>query len=161
VYKSFGCIIRIIFSTYHPIFPNRFQYPRIRRFVVRIRTGIFHDLGRFCREYNCEKYSLHIWVQVLDPNSSADCWDHYVGGAMRFRCFTRKTKLAWVGTSIYYCPFGDNWGRQAGRDFLTCTFFVMKKTLTAISRRVCFPSARVQFVGPSGDEGPGTTFSPT
>ena len=34
------------------------------------------------------------------------------------------------------------------------------KTLTAISCRVCFPSARIRFVGPSGDEGPGPTFSP-
>jgi len=34
------------------------------------------------------------------------------------------------------------------------------KTLTAISCRVCFPSARIRFVGPSGDAGPGPTFSP-
>ena len=35
------------------------------------------------------------------------------------------------------------------------------KTLTAISCRVCFPLARIRFSGPSGDEGPGPTFSPT
>jgi hypothetical protein len=34
------------------------------------------------------------------------------------------------------------------------------KTLTAISCRVCFPSARIHFVDPSGDDGPGPTFSP-
>jgi len=34
------------------------------------------------------------------------------------------------------------------------------KTLTAISCRVCFPSARIRFVGPSGDDGSGPTFSP-
>ena len=34
------------------------------------------------------------------------------------------------------------------------------KTLTAISCRVCFPSARIRFVGPSGDDGPRPTFSP-
>jgi len=34
------------------------------------------------------------------------------------------------------------------------------KTLTAISCRVCFPSVRIRFVGPSGDDGPGPTFSP-
>ena len=34
------------------------------------------------------------------------------------------------------------------------------KTLTAISCRVCFPSARIRFTGPSGDDGPGPTFSP-
>jgi len=34
------------------------------------------------------------------------------------------------------------------------------KTLTAISCRVCFPSTRIRFSGPSGDEGPGPTFSP-
>ena len=32
--------------------------------------------------------------------------------------------------------------------------------MTAISCRVCFPSARIRFVGPSGHEGPGPTFSP-
>ena len=34
------------------------------------------------------------------------------------------------------------------------------KTLTAISCRVCFPSTRIRFVSPSGDDGPGPTFSP-
>ena len=34
------------------------------------------------------------------------------------------------------------------------------KTLTAISCRVCFPSARIRFVGHSGDDGSGPTFSP-
>ena len=34
------------------------------------------------------------------------------------------------------------------------------KTLTALSCRVCFPSARIWFVGPAGEEGPGPTFSP-
>lgn len=34
------------------------------------------------------------------------------------------------------------------------------KTLTALSCRVCFPSTRIRFVGPDGDEGPGPTFSP-
>jgi hypothetical protein len=32
-------------------------------------------------------------------------------------------------------------------------------TLTAISCRVCSPSARIRFVGPAGDSGPGPTFS--
>jgi hypothetical protein len=35
------------------------------------------------------------------------------------------------------------------------------KTLTAISCRVCFPSSRIRFVGPAGDNSPGPTFSPT
>lgn len=34
------------------------------------------------------------------------------------------------------------------------------KTLTQLSCRVCFPSSRIQFVGPSGNGGPGPTFSP-
>jgi len=34
------------------------------------------------------------------------------------------------------------------------------KTLTTISCRVCFPSARIRLTGPSGDDGPGPTFSP-
>ena len=33
------------------------------------------------------------------------------------------------------------------------------KTLTAISSRVCFPSARIRFVGPQGNDS-GPTFSP-
>jgi hypothetical protein len=33
------------------------------------------------------------------------------------------------------------------------------KTLTVISCRVCFPSARIRFVGPKGNES-GPTFSP-
>lgn len=34
------------------------------------------------------------------------------------------------------------------------------KTLTAISCRVCFPSALIRFAGPAGDSGPRPTFSP-
>jgi len=34
------------------------------------------------------------------------------------------------------------------------------KTLTRLSCRVCFPSARVRFVGPAGEERTGPTFSP-
>ena len=34
------------------------------------------------------------------------------------------------------------------------------KTLTVLSCRVCFPSMRIRFVGPSGDNGLGPTFSP-
>jgi len=34
------------------------------------------------------------------------------------------------------------------------------KTLMAISCRVCFPSARIRFTGPAGEERTGPTFSP-
>ena len=34
------------------------------------------------------------------------------------------------------------------------------RRFTTISFRVCFPPARIRFVGPSGDSGPGPTFSP-
>jgi len=33
------------------------------------------------------------------------------------------------------------------------------RTLTGISFRMCFPYARIRFTGPSGDDGPGPTFS--
>lgn len=34
------------------------------------------------------------------------------------------------------------------------------KTLTAMSCRVCFPSTRIRFIGPGGEERAGPTFSP-
>ena len=35
------------------------------------------------------------------------------------------------------------------------------KTLTRLSCRVCFPSARIRFAGPGGEGRTGPTFSPT
>jgi len=34
------------------------------------------------------------------------------------------------------------------------------KTLTRLSCRVCFPSVRIRFTGPAGEERTGPTFSP-
>lgn len=79
----------------------------------------------------------------------------------------------WVGRVFLNPPFGpgvERWfsklyqERSAGRTteaivlWKSATETSAWKTLTAISCRVCFPSARIRFVGP-GDSS-GSTFSP-
>jgi hypothetical protein len=81
----------------------------------------------------------------------------------------------WEGRVFLNPPFGpgvEQWfsklyqERSAGRTtaaivlWKSATETAAWKTLTAISCRVCFPSARIRFVGPAGDSGPGPTFSP-
>jgi len=81
----------------------------------------------------------------------------------------------WKGRVFLNPPFGpgvEKWfsklyqERSAGRTteaivlWKSATETAAWKTLTAISCRVCFPSARIRFAGPSGDGGPGPTFSP-
>jgi hypothetical protein len=81
----------------------------------------------------------------------------------------------WQGRVYLNPPFGpgvEQWfsklylERTAGRTteaivlWKSATETAAWKTLTAISCRVCFPSARIRFSGPSGDSGPGPTFSP-
>jgi len=79
----------------------------------------------------------------------------------------------WAGRVFLNPPFGsgvERWfsklyqERSAGRTteaivlWKSATETAAWKTLTAISCRVCFPSARIQFTGP-GDSS-GSTFSP-
>ena len=81
----------------------------------------------------------------------------------------------WDGRVFLNPPFGhdvEHWfsklylERSAGRTteavvlWKSATETAAWKTLTAMSCRVCFPSARIRFTGPSGDDGPGPTFSP-
>jgi hypothetical protein len=81
----------------------------------------------------------------------------------------------WEGRVFLNPPFGhdvERWfsklyqERSAGRTteeivlWKSATETAAWKTLTAISCLVCFPSTRIRFVGPSGDDGPGPTFSP-
>jgi len=81
----------------------------------------------------------------------------------------------WTGRVFLNPPFGpgvERWfsklyqERAAGRTmeaivlWKSATETSAWKTLTAIACRVCFPSARIRFIGPSGGEGPGPTFSP-
>ena len=81
----------------------------------------------------------------------------------------------WVGRVFLNPPFGtgvERWfsklyqERSEGRTtegivlWKSATETAAWKTLTAISCRVCFPSARIRFTSPSGDGGPGPTFSP-
>ncbi len=80
----------------------------------------------------------------------------------------------WAGRVFLNPPFGpgvERWfsklylERSAGRTteaivlWKSATETAAWKTLTAISCRVCFPSARIRFVGPQGNES-GPTFSP-
>jgi len=80
----------------------------------------------------------------------------------------------WEGRGFLYSPFGsgvERWfsklyqKRSAGRItdaivlWKSVTGTAVWKTLKAISCQVCFPSARIRFVGPAGDDGPGSTFS--
>lgn len=80
----------------------------------------------------------------------------------------------WDGRVFLNPPFGpgvERWfsklyqERAAGRTaeaivlWKSATETSAWKTLTAISCRVCFPSARIRFVGPTGNES-GPTFSP-
>jgi hypothetical protein len=81
----------------------------------------------------------------------------------------------WVGRVFLNSPFGpgvERWfsklylDRTAGRTteeivlWKSATETSAWKTLTAISSRVCFPSARIRFTGPSGDAGPGDLLCP-
>ena len=81
----------------------------------------------------------------------------------------------WEGRIFLNPPFGhcvERWfsklyqERSTGRTteaivlWKSATETAAWKTLTAISCRVCFPSARIRFAGPAGDSGPGPTFSP-
>jgi len=82
---------------------------------------------------------------------------------------------SWEGRVFLNPPFGpgvERWfsklyqERSAGRTteaivlWKSATETAAWKTLTTISCRVCFPSARIRFTGPVGDSGPGPTFSP-
>jgi hypothetical protein len=80
----------------------------------------------------------------------------------------------WVGRVFLNPPFGhdvERWfsklylERSAGRTteaivlWKSATETAAWKTLTALSCRVCFPSSRIRFTGPQGNES-GPTFSP-
>ena len=81
----------------------------------------------------------------------------------------------WEGRVFLNPPFGpgvEQWfsklyqERSAGRTteaivlWKSATETATWKTQTALSCRVCFPSARIRFVGPAVQEGSGPTFSP-
>jgi len=81
----------------------------------------------------------------------------------------------WEGGGCLNPPFGNEVERWFSKLYLerlegrtneaivlwkSATETAAWKTLTAISCRVCFPSARIRFTGPAGDSGPGPTFSP-
>jgi hypothetical protein len=82
---------------------------------------------------------------------------------------------SWEGRIFLNPPFGlgvEQWfsklyqEKDAGRTldaivlWKSATETAAWKTLTALSCRVCFPSARIRFVGPSLGERTGPTFSP-
>jgi hypothetical protein len=110
----------------------------------------------------------------LDPASNS----HEIPNVPAARHYTAQDNglvQPWVGRVFLNPPFGpgvEQWfsklyqERAAGRTmeaivlWKSATETSAWKTLTALSCRVCFPSARIWFVGPAGEEGPGPTFSP-
>ena len=110
----------------------------------------------------------------LDPASNS--WEiPNVPAARHYTAQDNGLVLPWVGRVYLNLPFGPGVERRFSKLYLersagrtteaiiqwkSATETAAWKTLTAISCRVCFPSARIRFVGPAGDEGPGPTFSP-
>src|SRR5512137_2821532 len=110
----------------------------------------------------------------LDPCSNS----HEIPNVPASRHYTAQDNglvQPWEGRVFLNPPFGpgvERWfsklyhERAAGRTteaivlWKSATETAAWKTLTAISCRVCFPSSRIRFIGPSGGDGPGSTFSP-
>ena len=110
----------------------------------------------------------------LDPASNSQEIPN-VPAARHYTAQDNGLVQPWEGRVFLNPPFGpgvEQWfsklyqERSAGRTteaivlWKSATETAAWKTLTAISCRVCFPSARIRFVRPAGDEGPGPTFSP-
>jgi len=111
----------------------------------------------------------------LDPPSNSHV-NPNVPAAKHYTAQDNGLFRPWAGRVFFNPPFGpgvERWfsklylERAAGRTseaivlWKSATETAAWKTLTAISCRVCFPSSRIRFVGPTGEEGPGPTFSPT
>ena len=109
----------------------------------------------------------------LDPTSNSREIPN-VPAAMHYTAQDNGLVQPWEGWVFLNPPFGpgvEQWfsklylERSAGRTteaivlWKSATETAAWKTLTAISCRVCFPSARIRFVGSSGNES-GPTFSP-
>jgi hypothetical protein len=110
----------------------------------------------------------------LDPCSNSQEIPN-VPAAKHYTAQDNGLMQPWVGRVFLNPPFGsgvERWfsklylERSAGRTseaivlWKSATETSTWKTLTAISCRVCFPSARIRFVRPAGNES-GPTFSPT
>ena len=108
----------------------------------------------------------------LDPCSNREIPN--VPAAKHYTTADNGLVQPWEGRVFLNPPFGPGvevWfsklyqERSAGRTteaivlWKSATETSAWKTLTAISCRVCFPSARIRFVGPRGNES-GPTFSP-
>jgi hypothetical protein len=110
----------------------------------------------------------------LDPASNSKEIPN-VPAARHYTAQDNGLMQPWEGRVFLNPPFGPGvevWfsklfqERVAGRTmeaivlWKSATETAAWKTLTALSCRLCFPSARIRFVGPSGDCGPRPTFSP-
>ena len=110
----------------------------------------------------------------LDPASNSREIPN-VPAARHYTAYDNGLVQQWEGRVFLNPPFGsgvERWfsklyqERAAGRTmeaivlWKSATETAAWKTLTAISCRVCFPSARIRFVGPAGDGGHGPRFSP-
>ena len=113
---------------------------------------------------------------AIDTDPASNRWEiPHVPAERHYTAQDNGLVQPWEGRVFLNPPFGhdvERWfsklyqERSAGRTteeivlWKSATETAAWKTLTAISCLVCFPSTRIRFVGPSGDDGPGPTFSP-
>jgi len=131
-------------------------------------------------EHYTPKYILDAVISCmgaidLDPASNSQEIPN-VPAAKHYTAQDNGLVQPWDGRVYLNPPFGPRvevWfsklyqERAAGRTteaivlWKSATETAAWKTLTALSYRVCFPSARIRFVGPSLSERTGPTFSPS
>ena len=110
----------------------------------------------------------------LDPCSNSKEFPNVPAAARHYTIQDNGLVQPWEGRVFINPPFGPGvevWfsklyqERLAGRTteaivlWKSATETAAWKTLTRLSCRVCFPSARIRFVGPQGND-TGPTFSP-
>jgi hypothetical protein len=116
-------------------------------------------------------------MDTIDLDPCSNCREiSNVPAARHYTVEDNGLLLLWVGRIFLNPPFGhdvEQWFSKLYLEMLegrateavvlwkSATETSAWKTLTAISCRVCFPSARIRFTGPFGEERTGPTFSPT
>lgn len=130
-------------------------------------------------EHYTPQYILDAVIACLDKIDLDPCSNSReipnVPAAMHYTAQDNGLLRPWVGKLFINPPFGydvEQWFSKLYLERLECrtteaivlwksaTETAAWKTLTQLSCRVCFPSSRIRFVGPSGSDGPGPTFSP-
>ena len=116
-------------------------------------------------------------MDTIDLDPCSNCREiSNVPAARHYTVEDNGLLLPWVGRIFLNPPFGhdvEQWFSKLYLEMLegrateavvlwkSATETSAWKTLTALSCRVCFPSARIRFTGPFGEERTGPTFSPT